>query len=749
MIRTLTLAALLIVCGYKVYAQTISVRSGEHAEFTRLVLDLPNGLAWRLEQSENRVWLYYDSENVSFDFQGVFKRIPRDRLDKLVQTETGSPLELYLNCNCPISTFVERNAYLVIDIKNAEGEEEVKKEWSTAEPEVAVTSPILEFPFLGLTSPSEYGGEKDTSDGTARNEQGASLVSNGEVGFLGAPQTRQDSTILAETEKKLRQQIARAATQGLIDVEAESEDSASSDNIITGNLRGGDNFSNVRSTTSVDRDMLLVPAPLSLPGESRFCADPSLIDISSWGDDRPFGHQIGDHRKELAGEFDELGRKDLIRLAKTYLYFGFGAEAQQILRNVRLEEHQTDILVSLAKLLEAGELTEPHVFSNQLHCNSVVALWSAYSNPFSGNADVNTAAVLRAFVELPKQIRSHIGPNLLRRFVNAGDNETAELLRRLILRASPQLNTKMQMAEADLARLNGANDEADNLVRDVALGGSSESPEALLVLVQRHFELRKPLQSETVDLLSSYSQEWKHSSFGPDLAKSHALAIALSGDYHFALAALSSLTDGDVAKVHEKILMLVVEHSDDITFLELVMGEFNSSLVKFDYKLISEVVKRCIDLGFPDLAVNILDQPTAYPVPEVKALLLAKAALAAGRPRRSLLELVGRTDPVANSLRAEALEMAGLHGEAADAFLDINQMESAARAEWLAGVSSGLNMAQSAYGERLVASDRLANVPSEPFDSTLSSARALLLEAEAVRNDIEILNVGSNVEATN
>ena len=50
--RAIALTTAVVVAGYA-EAQTIVTRSGEHEDFTRLVMRLPEGVEWSLTQNEN------------------------------------------------------------------------------------------------------------------------------------------------------------------------------------------------------------------------------------------------------------------------------------------------------------------------------------------------------------------------------------------------------------------------------------------------------------------------------------------------------------------------------------------------------------------------------------------------------------------------------------------------------------------------------------------------------------------------
>lgn len=118
--RALAIAALGMAAG-SAQAQTIVTRSGEHDGFSRLVMRLPNGATWALDQSGRAASLKINSPAAVFDTSRVFDLIPRDRLQALSQNGPGQPLRLQLGCDCEISSYLQSDGYLVLDIADGNG----------------------------------------------------------------------------------------------------------------------------------------------------------------------------------------------------------------------------------------------------------------------------------------------------------------------------------------------------------------------------------------------------------------------------------------------------------------------------------------------------------------------------------------------------------------------------------------------------------------------------------------------------
>ncbi|WP_338153196.1 hypothetical protein [Pseudophaeobacter leonis] len=74
-----------------------------------------------LDQSGRAASLKINSPAAVFDTSRVFDLIPRDRLQALSQNGAGQPLRLELGCDCEISSYLQRDGYLVLDIADGNG----------------------------------------------------------------------------------------------------------------------------------------------------------------------------------------------------------------------------------------------------------------------------------------------------------------------------------------------------------------------------------------------------------------------------------------------------------------------------------------------------------------------------------------------------------------------------------------------------------------------------------------------------
>ena len=122
--RAIVAGILLVLLAQTAAAQTVTVRSGEHDGFTRLVFDLPQSRDWTLtdEGAGTGIDLVLDGAALLFDTDRVFDRIATDRVASVEALDARNGVRIGLNCRCDVSAFRFGEAMLVLDIRDG-GEE--------------------------------------------------------------------------------------------------------------------------------------------------------------------------------------------------------------------------------------------------------------------------------------------------------------------------------------------------------------------------------------------------------------------------------------------------------------------------------------------------------------------------------------------------------------------------------------------------------------------------------------------------
>ncbi len=231
-------------------------------------------------------------------------------------------------------------------------------------------------------------------------------------------------------------------------------------------------------------------------------------------------------------------------------------------------------------------------------------------------------------------------------------------------------------AESDLqaARPDEARSHAETAV------ASGSGLQALVALVEAHFQSGLPLQPDVAEALLSY----RDASEGDTAQQGRAvvLALALSGriDEAFALSASGTQENRDLWQV-------VADHAEDGPFLvHAVIGQ-SGPAPAVDPRVALTVTMRLSGLGFPDAALVWLD-PVGPADSLERRLVAAKAELATNDARSALGLLSGLAGPEALAVRAAAHQQLGAYGAARKALDEAGQADSVARlAAWEANWS--------------------------------------------------------------
>lgn len=657
--RTYTLALLGLLSGVlanglpgALRAQELGVRSGEHGEFTRLVLPLLQGVEWSLNHEDGDYTLSYAQQDVTFDTSRVFDLIPRTRLSDL--TAQGPALTLDLACACRADAFEFRSTNLVIDIR-----EGTPDEATASEPEnpadtqdTAKVTPPPPPPILPIS-----GGLA----GLSEPENSTPVMSLPSVIAPAGAFDIDSQERIKTTGREIAEGIARAANQGLLnptsdlpDLNAISErTSAPPEPLVLPDYTLPDQLA-VRAETSIERAVDQMQIGVSEADRFSGCRPGYEFDVASWGDERAFAIQMGETWGAATSALDGDEKEAMRTLARRYIYFGFGAEALQIMSQTEDESAEAVSLRGIAALLDDPKnLTHKSPFADQARCESPAALWGVLANINIETPDkVAKSAILRAFQSLPLHLRAHLGPTLSDRFLKAGDTNTADALARFLSRAVHDDSPSMLLNRAHLAVANGKYDQASALLSELIKSSDPASLQGSVELVDLHLEQGWRIPEDITSLIGARAFEFRYDEMGPELAAAHVLALAMSQEFDRAMEELRAGVEIGAlpASLAKKITVLVTKQASDVTFLRFTMNPEYQALSTPD--LAQEA--RLLSLGFAEEVLRRLGR--AQPTAEVMHLQ-AEAHLALGEGLAAMAALGDLEDPVAATLRSDAMEL--------------------------------------------------------------------------------------------
>lgn len=722
------LALILLFIPMVAVAQSVTIRSGEHATFSRLVLSMGSITQWELEQASNTIVVRLDGASDGFDISQVFNRIPRDRISEVIQIAPDA-LRLTLACPCDYDAFLWKPGELVLDIIDREVQATIApvsrpEQIMPRQPQSVINMgapPLNAAPVL----PSILVLEQSTQDVTPD----LSLMSR-------TPPSEND---LSATENALAEGIARAASQGFLDPSiAQLDDNAPNQRDIQAEAPIIDNANpphipnrpGIGISTAMDRDLALVGAAIERSIDQQ-CLPADLFQIDEWGSTEAFHAQVAALAEALAGEFGEEPLQAQESLARLYINFGFGAEARLVLSADTASSRSRLVLFELAGIVDNYEEDYP-LISSQDGCPTPAALWAFLINPTSQD-EGSRNQLMQQFFALPNPLRGQIAPRLVRDFLDIGESDAAERLLSSVEWTDAGAAHEIASARALFAERTDDPAGALAVLSREADENPRTSPQSLIRFIE--LQLEQGLSPADADLLlvASFRTEYEGSLIEQQLADVEAKGLAVNGRYQFALDLMVGRDDDVSVSITNDVFTAIANDADAGVFLEYAYGETPDILTP---ETENAMAARLIDLGFPDRASTFLIGSATREAAAERRYLRAEAAVGTSDYEIAIDSLLGMEDDRARALRARAYEGLGEY-RAALASLNPDQPDS----------SPTLQFRASAW-ERLTVQDdevlsSFAQVVLDPAGNdavdTLADRRAILAQAQESRRAVENL----------
>ncbi|MCR8549518.1 hypothetical protein M4578_16935 [Salipiger sp. P9] len=669
MIRICASLLLFWISAWPATAQEIPVRSGEHGDFTRLVLDVPAGTAWELDQTEaGKVQIRFGRAGYRFDLSRAFDRIDRARVAGLSALPDGQGMTIDLGCACDAEAFLLRDRMLVVDLRPAD--------------------PSAPSALSGLRIGANPG------IGPARAEN--VLLPKFSLQTPPDAQLRNDDKVAPSLEpgvfeRMLAEQLATAATEGLLDPALQEISRPPPADEQSGAEAGPAPDRSIVPTAQdsiaaaiTEADLHDPQARIRIGGSS--CLSDDLFDVASWGGTEPLTETVPDLRARLYGEFDKLDPEALTALVRAYISVGFGAEARALLD---LSPDPPDpVLMALAGIVD-GHPDRAGVFAGQTGCDGAAALWAlAGSVELPKDAPVNDKAIRRSFEALPLPLRALLGPRLSTRLAEEGAAEAARNLLSRLARATGGHSEDMAYSGAQIDRLEGAVDQAQAVLKEVAHGPGPYAPDAVAEVIEIATEQGRPVDETMTALSGTYATELRQTEKGPELWLAHLRALAANGEFDAAARAFREKRDYPDrirTKAASEMLALMAEQAPDTEFLKQAVAQAD----RFDRFVMPEaalaVAGRLLDLGFSGAAARWVALEGVDPAARATRLMAARIHLAGSEPEAAEIALIGLQGDDVLRLRAEARRMMGDFDYARTAYATLGDSGESRAAAWLAG----------------------------------------------------------------
>lgn len=714
MIRVFLLILGLGASATGVLAKDVPVRSGEHDDFTRLVLNVPAGTNWSLAHRKNGARLAVELDDAEFKTGSVFARLSAGRLEAISQADPGAPLELEFGCDCAATAFLYKDTMIVVDIAAQK----------------ALPPPSLDIPSIVIP-------EQTSKDRRQAEAPSIEMV---------APLLQLDRDDL---QQRLSTRLLQGADRELVDLNVTPPGPrASAPEMLPDIAR--DLPAHIQVSSILD-ELGILGEPALQPLESLpACISDAELGFDAWSDGRPFAQQVAELRAGLFLEFDRVDRAIALKLAKLLAHWGFGSEAIQVLQLMEDASPEQEWVRAVAQVIDDQPVSKPNQLRGLQRCDGAVAIWAAMADGQLQD-DAQQERMEQAFLRLPEHQQRILGPRLAKIFVNYGQLEAARRVLRSVDRVQILQRPEVTLAQAAVAAAEGDADTGDILLNEVIDNPSSdlEAPLALARLVEKKWAEGGAVSRRQIDLISGYAIELRNSELGPVMARGHALALGLGGEFSAVFDILDAHRGDETwTGTHNRILQLAAERADDLTFLRHASTLKPHESESFSTETSLLLAKRFADLGFAKQARDLAGAGSDGTRRRERAILRARAALLENRPDVALRELAEDPSDDAERLRAQAMTDMGNHAAAVEAWRDIGDEDTAARLSWWAGFElEGVGAKDTALGQVMDLSSALrAPVQRLPDKPILDAEQLLEASAETRQKIAELLNVASELD---
>lgn len=687
------LILVLICLAGPVSAQVVTVRSGEHGDFTRIVLTLPAGGDWRIGRTETGYEVDLPTSNPRYNLTDVYRLITRDRLRDIATDPASGRLRLDIGCACHVIPFEFGPRNLVIDIRPGPAPEASSFEmplsggatmaaltgvrtgagnWSETglgtRAEAGLPEAPSPMPVLPDREPTYRWIDNRLALRPARepvlpfSKEPTPPKTDAPVSAARVLSTELDAEVdLAGFRELLIDQIGVGATQGVVDLRLPTKPTATE-----GASKAPD-----QARVALSRlPGLSVDAGNRTDGlraDGQTCPAEDRLAMKDWAATDDAASEISAAKGKLLAEFDLPQADEITAAVRAHLFFGFGAEARNLLFALSKNVPPDPFLLAISYLVD-GDRSPENPFADMQSCESNAALWALLAAPETEPLDgVNGAAVARSVMELPHHLRSVLAPRVVTRLQALGDPTNAEVVQNALIRAVSKDDPTIQLLDAEIALSENRPAEAE--VHLNALDEGEATLAGLFARVEARFQQKIPVDQADILALEAFAFEQGAGERKAEFQIALTRAYALSGAFEqaFRMAEAGPQLELDVWS----ILANSGADSDVLTYATGLSGPARDLLPD---DLRSTLAERLLGIGLPNAANGLMTDGT-------KTHVRARVSLANGDGRTALRVLTaaeGEEDP---TLIAKAYEGLGQYETAVEVLRTAGKESEAARIE--------------------------------------------------------------------
>ena len=560
----------------EIYAQTVGVRTAEHENFTRIVLDVSELDSAQVSRSGKSLRVTVSGKRIDTLRRDFFKRISKNIISDFSILPAGDGFQITLNCECSFAMFKANATMIAIDIfddKNSSIQEEklkgviskrISKENQVFDrPEPTKGEKYAEISPTPTPTPTP---STDNSSHLRLLDALAKMSGNSEL----VPPIIKQLNLSKESDGQI---IFRSLPMQQISNTQEIEGSA--------------------NAVLLSCDAALGLNPANWPQYN----DPRTI--------------LSSTRKALGDRADDFGANAARHLAKTYLSLAMGAEAISLLNGISEPMQKDRALIAIARVIDGDAASSLRsVIAPFAHCSDTV-IWRLLgaSELSAKEADWGNEALKQGreeFDRWPLAMKNTFSARIAESFLTIGSPETAAFSIRRVTPSTDDLSGEQGIVAAKIAQKTQDSEAAKAILEPILSKDKDQAPLAAIALADIASARRDVLDPAQKAALESYSAELKGTDLEVDLIRARISAEIQQENFAAAVELLMPYRNLARASQFELVLDELAEGilniDPDVNFLREVV-----SLPSHNFKGVSEPIqeqlkKRVTRLGFDDLA---------------------------------------------------------------------------------------------------------------------------------------------------
>lgn len=557
---------------------TIPVRGGEHDQFTRLVMQIPEENSWRVVHEDMQAKVLVSGPPLVFDLSQTFARIPRTRLRNVRAVADGLVFEFA--CQCRLTASEDIPQFLVIDIftdAKTERPEDQERPRPIPRPDTMRAQQgerSVPATQAGISLARSLRGHTNTALGNESllmtrvfgGEDIASLMP-----FVSETKADQAEFLRTEIQRELGQALARAVGSGHLTAADGDQATPEAPSTDPGAISISRKIADTHITVSGPQPDVM--NNLGFLPTRDVCPEPGFLSFEEWAEatgSDPAEGTLG----QIYNDANSLSTPKVISLASSYLARGFGVEGRMVLSILDNTDDKARLLRVLSYLIDFDDVPDGSGLEDYADCAPEAALWVFLADagddlPLGFRFD----HVAQTAISLPPLLRMHIGPRVIEHLVRLGREVEAALVGRALDRIVDADRPGLKLARLQLDLL----DASPEQMMELEAGLSPElSKEALLFLLQRREAENQPAAPHLLELAKTHLFSLRGSASGEELAALLLKALIRSRAFDDAISILEGrdmvLRQPERDRLENEVYAAMTDHASDRDFVTLTFG---------------------------------------------------------------------------------------------------------------------------------------------------------------------------------